>query len=131
VKGDDIQGGDRSALTTLYDVRATVPGNNPWSDFGTIRPLLRQLLVERFHLSVHTSSRTAAGYGVYVAKGGAKLKQSDRNIVQDGQKAGNQPVNWITVTHLQGRSENMSQIASLFSIVLREPVVDHIGRSFQ
>ena len=127
IKGDDIQGGDRSALATLYDVRATLPENKTWSDFDTIRPMLRQLLIERFHVSVHSGSRKASGYGLLVARGGAKLKPSSQTIDQMGQKTGEQPVNWISFSHVQARGEKMSQIATLFSLVLRQPVVDHTG----
>lgn len=129
VTGDNIQGGDASALSATYDVRAVVPGNKPWTDFNTIRPMLRQLLIERFHLSVHTSSREEAGYGLFVAKNGAKLKPADHNIVMDGEKAGATSSNFITLTHVQGRGENMHSIATLFSFVLREPVADHTGLS--
>jgi uncharacterized protein (TIGR03435 family) len=129
VTGNEIQGGDRSALGTLYDVKATVPDNKPWSDFNTIRPMLQQLLIERFHLSVHTGSKKEAGYGLYVAKGGAKLKPSKRDISQEGEVAGAPAANWLTESHVQGRGSNMSHIASLFSLVLREPVVDHTGLS--
>lgn len=127
VQGDDIQGGDQSALTNLYAVNATLPDNKTWSDFETIRPMLRQLLIERFHLSVHPSSRKEAGYGLYVAKGGPKLKPSDRNLLQEGEKAGAQPLTWLTVSHVQIRDATMSGIAITFSRVLRQPVADRTG----
>jgi uncharacterized protein (TIGR03435 family) len=129
VTGDEIQGGDRSALGTLYDVNATVPDNKPWSDFNTIRPMLRQLLIERFHLSVHTGSKKEAGYGLYIAKGGAKLKPSKRDISQEGEAAGAPSANWLSDSHVQSRGANMFHVTSLFSLALREPVVDHTGLS--
>jgi uncharacterized protein (TIGR03435 family) len=129
VNGNEIQGGDGSALQSLYDVKATVPDNKPWSDFATIRPMLRQLLIERFHISAHTGSRKEAGYGLYVVKSGAKLNPSKRDIGQEGEAAGAPSANWISTSHVQGRGANMSHIATLFSLVLREPVVDHTGLS--
>jgi uncharacterized protein (TIGR03435 family) len=129
VTGNDIQGGNRSALESLYDVKATVPDSKPWSDFDTIRPMLRQLLIERFHLSVHTGSRKETGYGLYLAKSGAKLKPSKHNIDQEGEEAGAPSANWISTSHVQGREEKMTQVASLLSLVLREPVVDRTGLS--
>jgi uncharacterized protein (TIGR03435 family) len=129
VNGNEIQGGDRSALGTLYDVKATVPDNKPWSDFDTIRPMLRQLLIERFHLSVHSGSRKEAGYGLFLAKGGAKLKPAKHDIGQQGEEAGAPSPNWLSASHVQGRGANMSRVASLLSLVLREPVADHTGLS--
>lgn len=129
VWGDDIEGGDRSALATLYDVRATLPNNETWTDFDTIRPMLRQLLIERFHLVVHTGSKTEAGYGLFVAKGGAKLTRVDHNSYQEGKKGGAPASNFITLTHVQGRAETTSDIATLFSLVLRQRVADHTGVS--
>jgi uncharacterized protein (TIGR03435 family) len=129
VTGDEIRGGDRAALATFYDVSATVPDNKPWTDFNTIRPMLRQLLIDRFHLSAHASSKKEAGYGLYVAKGGMKLKPLERNIGQDGEAAGAPAANWLTESHVQGRAATMPYIASLFSLVLREPVVDQTGLS--
>jgi uncharacterized protein (TIGR03435 family) len=127
IKGDDIQGGERSALMTFYDVRATLPGNKTWSDFDTVRPMLRQLLMERFHLSVHSASRKEAGYGLFAAKSGVKLKPADHSIYQDGEKPGARASNWIDASHVQGRGQKISQIATLFSLVLRVPVIDHTG----
>jgi uncharacterized protein (TIGR03435 family) len=129
VTGDNIQGGDRAALETLYDLQATVSDNKPWSDFNTIRPMLRQLLIERFHLSVHTSSKREAGYGLYVAKGGPKLKPSNYEISRKGEEAGAPSANWLSLSHVQGRGANMSSVAGLFALVLREPVADHTGLS--
>ena len=35
--------------------------------------------------------------------------------------------NFITLTHVQGRAETTSEIATLFSLVLRQRVADHMG----
>jgi uncharacterized protein (TIGR03435 family) len=71
VTEDNIKGGDRAALEALYDVESTVPDDKPWTDFDTIRPTLRRLLIERLHLTAHTASKKQSGYGLYVAKGGS------------------------------------------------------------
>lgn len=129
IKGDDIQGGDRSALAALYNVTATLPENKTWSNFDTIRPMLQQLLIDRFHLAFHFSSRKQSGYGLFIGKEGVKLKPAERSAYQRGERGGDQPSNWISTSHIQGRGENMSQVATLLSLVLREPVVDHTGLS--
>ncbi len=127
VTGDNIKGGDRSALEVLYDVEATVPDNKPWTDFNSVRPMLRQLLIERFHLVVHNASKKQSGYGLYVARGGIKLKSLNQQNGEEGEKAGAPAANWLTESHVQGRADDMPYVANLFSLVLREPVVDHTG----
>jgi uncharacterized protein (TIGR03435 family) len=127
VTRDNIQGGDRAALEALYDVEATVPDDKPWTDFNTIRPLLRQLLIERFHLAVHTASKKQSGYGLYVARGGVKLKPLNQKNGQVCEEAGAPAANWLTESHVQGRADDMPYVASLFSLVLHEPVVDRTG----
>jgi uncharacterized protein (TIGR03435 family) len=39
-----------------------------------MRPLLQQLLAQRFHLVVHHQSKLVSGFALVVAKGGPKLQ---------------------------------------------------------
>ena len=124
VDPDNIQGGDASAMSTNYDIRATTPGDKPWV-FASARLMLQRLLIERFHLSVHSGSRKEAGYGLFIAKGGAKLKPVVYESSKDGVTAGAPSQNYITETRIQGRQVKMNVIASLLSRAVREPVEDH------
>jgi uncharacterized protein (TIGR03435 family) len=45
--------------------------------------MLRNLLVERFHLVVHHETRTFPGYELVVDKGGLKLKEAPGQPVTD------------------------------------------------
>jgi uncharacterized protein (TIGR03435 family) len=56
-----------------YVVDATMP---PGTTKEELRAMLRNLLMERFHLAFHRETRNFPGYELVVAKGGAKLKES-------------------------------------------------------
>jgi uncharacterized protein (TIGR03435 family) len=83
VDPDDIRGEDGAALATYYDVRATTPGDKPWT-FDQARAMLNRLLNERFNLTMHAGSRRQAGYGLFVAKNGFKLTPVTYNVQKDG-----------------------------------------------
>jgi uncharacterized protein (TIGR03435 family) len=117
-----------SALDAYYDVRATTPGGVPWT-YDTVRPMMQQLLRERFHLSTHTGTREISGYGLFVTKGGSKLQPVVPESVAQGQKAGEPSQNFFYPGHVQGRGMKPSEVASLFSTVEKVPVVDHTGLS--
>jgi uncharacterized protein (TIGR03435 family) len=56
-----------------YDILAKVPAK---ATKAATLPMLQQLLKERFQLAVHRENREIAGYGLTVAKGGLKFKES-------------------------------------------------------
>jgi uncharacterized protein (TIGR03435 family) len=119
-------GGD--AVDTYYDLRAATPDGNPWT-LDTVRPMMQQLLRERFHLSMHAGKRELSGYGLFAAKSGPKLQPVAPESVTQGQKAGESSQNFSAPGHAQGRGLKPSGIASLFSLVEHAPVVDHTGLS--
>jgi uncharacterized protein (TIGR03435 family) len=123
---DNIQGGDAHALAMYYDLRATVPDGQPWTR-NSIQPLLRQLLIDRFHIEVHSGTKQISGYGLIVAKGGAKLKPANFDATQQGLKAGEAFQNYIIPGSIQGRGANLIVIASLLSSPAHATVVDHTG----
>ncbi len=119
-----IDGGG-SALDTYYDLRATTP-DRPWT-VDTVRPMVQQLLAERFHLVVHAGKREVSGYGMVVAKGGPKLHSVAPESVVQGQKAGESSQNFTFPGKVQGRGLAPAGIAGLLSVGMHAPVVDHTG----
>lgn len=59
----------------LYDIAATVPGNAQLT-LDQMRPLLRELLDQRFHLKTHSEEHLESGYQLVVGKSGPKLHAS-------------------------------------------------------
>ncbi len=122
-----VEGGG-SALDAYYDFRATVPGDKPWTH-QIVTPMMKQFLIERFHLVVHTGKRELSGYSLVVAKSGSKLKSTEPDPAVQGQKAGESSANFVAPGYVQGRSANSKGIAGLLGTVLHAPVVDHTGLS--
>jgi uncharacterized protein (TIGR03435 family) len=120
---DNIRGGDSQALDTNYELSAVTPGGQPWTQ-DSIRPMLRQLLTERFHVAVHPGTKEVSGYTLVVAKGGPKLKPAKFAAVQ-GHQAGQPFSNSIFPGYIRGRSADLNVIASLLSGQVRATVVDH------
>jgi uncharacterized protein (TIGR03435 family) len=60
----------------LYQVDATMPPDTTKTQFQF---MLRNLLVERFHLAVHLEKRNFPGYELVVAEGGPKVTESRPN----------------------------------------------------
>ncbi len=58
-----------------YDITAKSAGS---ASDGQIREMLQTLLAERFGMTVHRESRSVSAYTLMVAKGGPKLKESER-----------------------------------------------------
>ena len=61
--------------TANFDIVAKVPAGTTEEQFRT---MLQNLLIDRFKLAVHHEMRDAPEYRLAVAKGGAKLKSSNR-----------------------------------------------------
>lgn len=120
-----IDGGG-NALDAYYDLRATTSDGIPWTP-DTVRPMIRQLLADRFHLVVHTGKRQVSGYAMVVAKGGPRLHSVAADSVVQGQKAGRPSQNFIATGRAQGRGMDSAGIAALLSAAVHAPVVDRTG----
>lgn len=116
-----VEGGGK-ALDTLYDVRAST-SERPWTQ-ESIRPMMRQLLAQRFHLVVHEGKSDRSGYHMVIAKGGPKMRLVSSESIPKGQKAGEPSSNFTYPGRVQGRGLDPHGIASLLSVVLHAPVED-------
>jgi len=82
-----------------------------------LRPLLQDLLAQRFHLAVHRETRLVSGYALVVAKLGAKLQPT---------KGGVAP-NWrdnFSPSNLKGRNLTTAFLAQQLTPVAGLPCVD-------
>ena len=90
-----------------------------------IRPVLKQVLTDRFHLAYHTEDRPLPGYIVTVAKEGAKLAEAkDPTATGDCAVAEDKATKGLYV--ITCTSETMEQFLKLFGI-FPHPAVDHTG----
>jgi uncharacterized protein (TIGR03435 family) len=97
-----------------YVVKAKPEGDTGLT-YEQLRPLLQQLLKQRFHLALHHETRDVPGYALVVAKGGPKLELSKEAP----------PMGYITQTQL--RSSTVQTLALMLAIPLARPVIDKTG----
>ncbi|MEZ2347649.1 TIGR03435 family protein [Terriglobus sp. RCC_193] len=122
---DSIEG-PQHALDTQYNIRASMPDGVTWT-YESLRPLMQQLLIERFHLTYHFGSKSVSGYEITTAKSGAKLTPISPDSVKWGMKAGELAQNFFAPGHIQGRGVDADGIAGLLSLAAHLPVVNHTG----
>lgn len=79
--------------------------------------LVRNLLVDRFKLSVHTETRQVSAFALVVAKGGPKLQES----------AG--PRTYLTGRPglIEGKQRSIAELVGIITNLLGQPVVDQTG----
>jgi len=100
--------------STLYDVSAK-PDSEKGPTYDQLKPMLQQLLAQRFNLLTHGDKREMKGYSLVVAKAGQRLTASR----SEG------PVSaFITANRLQAAGVKMKDLAALLTLALKEPVKD-------
>ena len=70
---DMLVGAQPWMATDLFDIAAKT---DPAVDFEGMRPMLRKLLTDRFHMISHSEERPVTVYGLTISKG-VKLKEGD------------------------------------------------------
>jgi uncharacterized protein (TIGR03435 family) len=112
LRDDQISGPDGPVS---YDILATT--GEPVSK-DTMRIMLRNLLVERFHLATHRETRTAAMYRLVVLPKGPKMKTADRGYAMP-----NSPMVDGGSVLLEGPM-SMGQLVEQLARYAGKPVVD-------
>jgi uncharacterized protein (TIGR03435 family) len=103
----------------LYDIAATVPGEQQLT-LDQMRPMLRNLLSQRFHLGAHETERVVAGYSLIV-------RDSEPKLVVSATK--NAPWAEILPDRLWGRGVGVSVLTMMFERLAGGPVLDKTGLS--
>ncbi len=117
-------------VSSLKASRPTAGPTNPPNEqnpYDQIRPVLAQILTERFHLAYHTADRPLPGYVITVEKDGAKLTgarrtpllQAAAHVEQDKATPG---LYVVTCT-----SESITQFLASYGGIFPHPTIDHTG----
>ena len=118
VQMDQIEGGPSWMDSTFYDVSAR-PDAEKGPTYEQLKPMLQQLLAQRFHLQAHTEEKEMKGYSLVVATGGQRLTPS-----KDGTPTGGA---YLLPNRLQGPAMNMKGLATMLALTLKQPVQDDTG----
>ena len=141
-EGDAVLGGPTWIDFDRFDVVAKVdslvpppavagppdPAKPPTNPYDKIRPVLKQVLTDRFHLTYHTEDRPLPGYVVTVAKDGAKLTEAKNPTEPSTCKVAEEKPTQGQAT-LICTSETVTQLLATFRGVFPHPAVDHTGLS--
>lgn len=102
--------------STYYEIAAKPEGDVGLS-YDQLRPLLQQLLQERFHLAYHRETRNFKGYALVMAKGGPKLTRAK----------GAASHAYLMTDRFDAADEPVGVVAFMLAALLREHVVDKTG----
>ena len=121
-----------------FDLLAKVP---PGASVDQFRLMMRNLLVERFHLKLHIDQKEFSAYELRVARTGSKLKESGGT--QEFEPAANDEfptpppyggvarrftvVDGYVITRMRGWQATMPVIARWLEIPNEPPIVDRTG----
>lgn len=112
-----IEGGPDWLNQQEYDVVAKAEGDRALTE-DEMRPLLRSLLQQRFHLAAHWEDKTVPGYALVVSKGGPKLQPP-----QPGEHAHAQ----ILPNGIQAYGYSLDSLARILHSPTGRPVVNKTG----
>ncbi len=116
VRPIDILGAPDWTRSEPYEIVAKTEDGFGALTMDRVRPLLRSLLADRFHLVAHQETRELPIYELVVAKGGAKLKRSTGgDQVQNGRG------------RIQGVNQNTATLAGQVALFADRHVVDRTG----
>ncbi len=101
----------------LWQISAKVDGDAMLTH-EQMKPLLQDLLRQRFHLAAHRDSRAVPGYALVAVKGGAKLQASTDD---------DKPFFYILPNGVEGSACSMSTLAAALERPSGRPVVDKTG----
>jgi len=102
--------------STFYEIAAK-PEGDARLNYEQMKPLLQQLLIDRFHLAYHREIKDMKGYALVAAKGGAKLKTS----------SGGAAYAYIFTNRIDGKNNPLDTLASMLAHPLGQPVVNETG----
>jgi uncharacterized protein (TIGR03435 family) len=130
-----------------YEIRANVP---PGATTDQLSGMLRNLLSERFNLTLHHETKDMAVYKLVVGKNGPKLKASNFSIRPQANEPGSPPFPFAMpdkdgflqippgtslmlcttrdgMTRCTGRMQSLSQMITHLENELTRPIVDKTG----
>jgi uncharacterized protein (TIGR03435 family) len=100
-----------------YDIDAKVPGSDQLT-YEQIKPLLQNLVQERFGLEFHRETKMVPGYALVVTKGGPKLQTAREGEDSSGYRVPN---------GLKMQNMSLSALATWLARPAGGPVVDQTG----
>jgi uncharacterized protein (TIGR03435 family) len=125
-----VSGGPQWNESDVFEIIGATPGDQR-PTYDDQMTMLRKLLADRFHLTLHREKKDFSIYDLTVAKDGPKLKPSaappdeSPNLTSTVYSAASGGIDHIL---LPARNATMAQFAAILQrAILDRPVVDHTG----
>jgi len=112
-----VSGGPGWRDSEYYDVTAKAE-DGILLTYDELRPRLQELLAQRFKLAIHREMKQLPGYALVVARGGTKLKITNREAATLGA---------ILPGGLRAPSISMDSFAAMLARPIDRPVVNETG----
>ena len=116
VPAERFVGAPKGLEDAVFDVDVKSEGDVPLT-YERLKPLMQELLAERFGMVAHRARREDQGYALVVAKGGPKLTKAEK----EGGTA------YIMRDQVRGTGLSMGGFAGILTAALRQPVEDETG----
>jgi uncharacterized protein (TIGR03435 family) len=121
IRRDQISGGPNWIEWDRFDINAKADGNMDRIPEDQLRPMLQDLLRDRFRLVVKTEYKASALYALVLAKGGRKFQPSTAS------SKGGRFLNGPTGARFTLIKADMDSLARRLSSVVERPVVNKTG----
>ena len=129
--GGFITGGPAWIESERFAIQALMPDGSPEYTFGQfmngeapqLETMIRSLLADRFHLTIHRETREAQGYTLVVGKNGPKIR---RATASDVPPAAPPRASSPSARRYYMRT-TMTYVALALGVVTHRPVVDRTG----
>jgi uncharacterized protein (TIGR03435 family) len=136
--GELISGGPAWVKSERFQIQALMPeGSTEYTtpqflngDAPKLEVMIKNLLNDRFHLTIHRETREVSGYALVVGKDGPKISAStpEASGSLGGTRFQKKPDGTVSQIYL-ARKTTMTYVALNLGIVTRRPVVDRTGLS--
>lgn len=129
VSPSQVVGGPDWINTERFDISAKA--DQLTEDDAVFNLMLRGLLAERFHLALHTETRTMQAYVLELTKGGPNTAALKKTAEPDSADSATTTNGTNTETGITARKTSMDLFGRVLSRELRQPVIDRTGLAGQ
>jgi uncharacterized protein (TIGR03435 family) len=135
--GDFIAGGPSWIRNERFEIRALMPEGAPAYTTGqfmegaapTLEAMIRNLLADRFQITVHRETKEVQGYLLVVGKDGPRIRPSSDAQTPDAAAPRRQGAATPGAARFVSPRTTMTYVALMLGVITRRPVLDKTGLS--
>jgi uncharacterized protein (TIGR03435 family) len=133
--GDFIAGGPSWIRNERFEIRALMPEGSPAYTTGQfmegaapkLETMIRNLLADRFQITVHRETKEVQGYLLVVGKGGPTIRPSSDALTPNAAAPRRQAAAAPGAARFTSPRTTMTYVALMLGVITRRPVLDKTG----